>query len=1084
MNPERWQRIEQLYHAALERTADERAAFLEQASADDDGLRSEVEGLLAANEHAREFMATPALEQEAKELAAENHGANATVQAGQELSHYRILSRIGAGGMGEVFLARDTILERRVALKLLPAHFTQDADRLQRFVREAKAASALNHPNIITIYEIGQVSLDRGQTHFIATEFIEGETLRNWTIKPEERLNQTLNIGIQIASALDAAHKAGIVHRDIKPDNVMLRPDGLVKVLDFGLAKLSPPPNIGDTQAQTVVEGVQTRPGIILGTLRYMSPEQTRGRSVDARSDVFSLGVVLYEMLTGLALFPGESDADVIAAIIRMEVPPLAQQVSEVAPEIERILQKTLNKDAAQRYQTAGDLLIDLRNLQKRLEFETDPSRKVLSLAGGLDGRRPSWMNLSAIAKRPRVVVPAVLGTLALALIAFFVSPWPRLPYRPSGDALYWYDLGTSALRDGTYYKASKALEDAIEWDDKFALAHARLAEAWGELDYSDKAKSEILRARSLAGDLSSHPPLEALYLDAITHTALREFAAAIEIYTKIVEQGPATEKAHAILDLGRAYENNDQTEKAIESYQQASQLAQQDPAAFLRLGIVYGRLQNLEQAKEAFQRAEVLYDRHSNSEGLAEVFYQRGFLLKNLNKLGEARTQLATALAMARTRATGNHYQEIRALQVLSSVAAVEGNAREAEQQASEAIKLAKDHGIENQATHGLIWLGNSFLYRGEYADAERCYKQALELAQKDNGRLNEAVATLSLASVRSLQRKTDEALAYINQALPYFKKGNYRKFLALALTLLARVQRDRGEYDAALQALNEQLELSEEVGDRSQEALSHQEIGSVLVAREQYPEALKHFDKSCEIKRDLKAVISLGYAVMYRGDALWQMGRYQEAREALGEATSIAERSGSAYKQLVAEIHTTEARLELSARDLAKSKSDSKKALALAGTNYNYTAAQAKHTLGLAESRSGAARAGRLLCAEAVDIAIGTGDPQLIAGALLASAETMVEEGNGKRALELATRAQESFARFGQQESEWRSWLIAAQAKRRLNEPAAASAYASKADAQLSNLEKKWGPEAYSGYLRRPDIQHFRKQLGQLLK
>lgn len=1078
MNLERRQRIERLYHAALERNADERPAFLAQASGDDHKLRSEVEGLLAADGQPGAVLATPFLEEQAEELATEV--GHATVQSGQQLSHYTILSLIGAGGMGEVFLARDTILERRVALKLLPFRFTRKTERLERFVREAKAASALNHPNIITIYEIGEVATAMGKTHFIASEFIEGQTLRKYRPESENRLRQTLNIAVQVASALDAAHKAGIVHRDIKPDNVMLRPDGFVKVLDFGLAKLMPPPVV-DTQVQTLAESMKTRPGIILGTLRYMSPEQARGRSVDARSDIFSLGVVVYEMLTGEALFAGESDADVVAAIIRKEAPSLIERGSNIPPELERIVQKALKKEADQRYQTAGDLRIDLINLQKQFEFETDTSRRSPETRGV--NARAALLTLYSILRQRRVVISAVLATILFVLVVVFGLRGSRVPYRPSAEGLYWYDIGGSALRDGTYGKASKALENAIAFDDKFALAHARLAEAWCELDYSEKAKSEILRARSLAGDLSTHPSLEALYLEAITHIALREFEPAIESYKKIAEQVPVADRAHAFVDLGRAYENSDQIAKAIESYQYASELAQQDPAAFLRLGIVHGRQQNLEQAREAFQKAEVLYDGHSNPEGVAEVFYQRGFLLKNLNKPAEAREQLQTALNMARTRATDNYYQQIRALQVLSSVAAVEGNAIQAEQQAREAIKLAKDNGIENQATHGLIWLGNSFLYRGEYADAERCYQQALELAQKDNGKLNEAVATLSLASLRSLQRRTDDALAYLNQALPYFKKANYRKFLAQALTLLARVQRDRGEYDAALQALNEQLELSEQVGDRSQAALSHQEIGSVLAAREHYPEALGHFDKSCEIKRELKAGISLAYALMYRGDALWQMGRYEEGRAALGEATSIAERSGSAYKQLLAEIHTVEARLELSAWDFPKSKSNSRQALSLSGTSYRDTAAVAKHTLGLAESRSGAARAGSLLCAEAVDMATGTGDPQLIAGSLLASAESLLRAGDGKRALEIAMRAQKSFSRFGQQESEWRAWLIAAQAKRRLSEPSAARECVSKADARLLNLEKLWGQETYRGYLRRPDVQQFRKQLGLLL-
>ena len=330
MKAERWQRIEQLYHATLERAANQRAAFLAEASADDDGLRGEVEVLLEANEQAGGFLATPALELEARDLASESLTAPTAVQVGDELSHYTIVSRIGAGGMGEVFLARDSILERRVALKLLPVHLTQNSERLQRFVREAKAASALNHPNIITIYEIGEVVTALGKTHFIATEYIEGETLRARIMDPDKRLRQTLKIAIQVASALDAAHKAGIVHRDIKPENVMVRPDGLVKVVDFGLAKLTTPlTGRADAEAQTP-ERIRTLPGLILGTLRYMSPEQARGRSVDARSDIFSLGVVTYELLTGQPLFVGETDADVAAGIIHKEVPPLAEHMSEV----------------------------------------------------------------------------------------------------------------------------------------------------------------------------------------------------------------------------------------------------------------------------------------------------------------------------------------------------------------------------------------------------------------------------------------------------------------------------------------------------------------------------------------------------------------------------------------------------------------------------------------------------------------------------------------------------------------------------------------------------------------------------------
>jgi eukaryotic-like serine/threonine-protein kinase len=417
MEPGRWQRIEQLYHAALERDAAQRTSFLVEACADDAALRREVEVLLAANDQASEFLATPALELEAKNLAAESLGPLLGVQVGQELSHYTILSRIGAGGMGEVFLAQDHILERRVALKLLPVQFTQNAELLQRFIREAKAASALNHPNIITIYEIGEVSTELGKTHFIATEFIEGETLRTWAVDEEKRLRQTLNIAVQVASALDAAHKAGIVHRDIKPENVMVRPDGLVKVLDFGLAKLtSQQAGSPDGEAQTLVKAVKTLPGMILGTLRYMSPEQARGRSLDARSDIFSLGVVLYELLTEQPLFAGDTDADVVAAIIHKEAPPLASHLSEVPAELERIVQKALAKDREQRYQDARDLQIDLQAIKQESELSARLMRSGTATTGKIVAQTSSVMTAPRFSLRQLLLVLPVLLLVAGAI--------------------------------------------------------------------------------------------------------------------------------------------------------------------------------------------------------------------------------------------------------------------------------------------------------------------------------------------------------------------------------------------------------------------------------------------------------------------------------------------------------------------------------------------------------------------------------------------------------------------------------------------------------------------------------------------
>jgi eukaryotic-like serine/threonine-protein kinase len=290
--------------------------------------------------------------------------------SGSRLGRYEVRSQLGAGGMGEVYLVQDTQLERTIALKILPADVANDRQRMRRFVQEAKAAAALNHPNIAHIYEIGESN----GTSFIAMEYIDGETLRQHMARTQPDLGETLDISIQIASALAAAHEAGIVHRDIKPDNIMLRRDGLVKVLDFGLVKLTESQLATDTEAPTKAL-VHTDAGAVMGTANYMSPEQARGQKVDARTDVWSLGVMLYELTTGRLPFAGATTTDIVASIVKTEPVPLTRFSPELPSKLEEIVAKALEKDREERYQTVKDLLVDMRRLRKRLEFEAELER-------------------------------------------------------------------------------------------------------------------------------------------------------------------------------------------------------------------------------------------------------------------------------------------------------------------------------------------------------------------------------------------------------------------------------------------------------------------------------------------------------------------------------------------------------------------------------------------------------------------------------------------------------------------------------------------------------------------------------------
>ena len=353
------------------------------------------------------------------------------------IGHYRVVSKIGEGGMGEVYLAHDTKLDRKVALKFLPAAVAADEMRMRRFVQEAKAASALNHPNIITIHEIDQID----SLNFIATEFIDGETLRQH-IKTGMKLEDVLEVAIQVASALGAAHSASIIHRDIKPENIMVRRDGYIKVLDFGLAKLTGSlASITDSDAATMAL-VNTSAGTVMGTAVYMSPEQAKGAKVDERTDLWSLAAVIYEMMTGRAPFVGESTTETISLILQKEPAPLTRYAREVPAELERIVNKALTKNCEARYQSAKDLLIDLRNLKRKLEVDAEIDRTIspelrgtasitspdenqnsaeTSAAGSVTHASSSAEYIVANIKQHKISVLVVVLVLALATIALTV---------------------------------------------------------------------------------------------------------------------------------------------------------------------------------------------------------------------------------------------------------------------------------------------------------------------------------------------------------------------------------------------------------------------------------------------------------------------------------------------------------------------------------------------------------------------------------------------------------------------------------------------------------------------------------------
>jgi Tol biopolymer transport system component/tRNA A-37 threonylcarbamoyl transferase component Bud32 len=410
MTPERWQQIKALLESALERPPPERSAFLDRACAGDSALRLQVQTLIDSHAKAGDFIESPAYEVMAGSLAETN------LVPGYRIGPYQIVRRLASGGMGDIYLAEDTRLGRKIVLKALPGHFTRDPERVRRFQLEARAASALSHPNIITIYEIGQID----QLHYIAIEYIDGETLRQRMTTATLKISEALEVAINVASALSAAHEAGIVHRDIKPENIMLRAGSMVKVLDFGLAKL--------TESKPVTSGAittfQTEQGIVMGTAPYMSPEQARGIAVDGRTDIWSLGAVLYEMVGGHAPFEGPTSSDVIVSILDREPFPLVRHRPEVPTELEWIIKKALRKDRDDRYQTAKEFQADLKALIQRLEFEQELERsqdttetRIFPTNSGSGGVATRSELRTARSTRARLGRSALIGGLAVLLL-------------------------------------------------------------------------------------------------------------------------------------------------------------------------------------------------------------------------------------------------------------------------------------------------------------------------------------------------------------------------------------------------------------------------------------------------------------------------------------------------------------------------------------------------------------------------------------------------------------------------------------------------------------------------------------------
>ena len=969
--------------------------------------------------------------------------------------------------MGAVYLSEDLHLARRVAIKFLTS---TDRHYRARFIREARAVSALTHPNIAMVHDYGET--DAGQP-FIVMEFVNGKSLSD-LLDEGLTLKRSVEIVSSIAVALGEAHENGIVHRDIKPSNVLINERGHVKVVDFGLVKhlFDQSSTDVDLDAKTIYS-TQTRSDVIVGTPLYLSPEQATGKAIDGRSDLFALGALLYECMTGQSAFSGGSVLEIGAQIIHVNPPAPSKINPQVTPALDRITLKMLEKKVEARYQSAAELLKDLESAAAGLSGNGVPvSSKKRGPTEGFKRATNALGTLTMQLKRQRFslagVIPAfiVLGVVAWGIYYF----WPRTYYQPSSAALHWYNQGTNSLRNGAYHQASKSLEQAIAVDGNFVLARAGLAQAWTELDYIERAKDQLLEVTNLTRGGLAISPTDSLYLDAITAMAQRNFGEAVKAYTQIAEMSP--QESHVYVDLGYAYENDSNPDKALENYLKAIPLNNgQYATAYLRAGIIYLRRNDTKNASEMFDKAEQLYRVASNNEGVNEVLRQRGILFRETGRYAESRSQFQQCLDSART--LGIEAQQIIALIELSYLASGQGAAAEAQAYSQQAISVAQQKHLENLAAGGLIELGNAFAARQDYENAERYFIQAAQLARENKGRVRENSALSNLGGVYISTLRVDEGLKLQQQALDFFRQGNYPRNVTYCLTQMGRGYRRKGDYALALQALNEKLELAKQSNSQRAIADAASEIGAVLLEQENLPAALEHYDSAQKIYDAYPNKLRILFGNINRGTILSRLGRYDEAKVLFDEISAATSDPKGSFKQFEPLAQTIIAQSHLSQRNFADAINLSNAAMKAAGEKDPEIAIQSRLTLGLAKVLSGDRKEGMRLCQEAVKMASGAGDFTLHSRALLVEAEASLASNDARSALSSATEAQSTFARGSQFESEWRARMIASRANQQLGDKIKSEEQLRSALDARSRLEQQWGSEAFKHYLIRPDIQ-----------
>jgi tetratricopeptide (TPR) repeat protein len=930
---------------------------------------------------------------------------------GQMLANrYRILTLLGHGGMGEVYEAEDTILGMQVALKTIRGD--RDETAVRRFQRELVLARTISHPNVCRVFDFGT---DEVVGAFYTMELLRGDTLAT-VLKQRGPLGtvEARQIARQVADALEAAHAHGIVHRDLKPGNIFITDGGRVVVTDFGLARAS-----ADSQQKIAARSaMETTTHFVAGTPAYMAPEQLSGAEPTASVDLYALGIVMYEMTAGHLPW-AEHGAARFTATPR---PP------GIEPAWDGVVLRCIAVQPDRRFGSATELTRAL---------------------AGESVTRLVWLPW------------AIAVTAGIAAVAWFLMTY-KAAWTPRPEAVSWYERGLTALHDGDYNAAARQLQMAVEADPKFAMAQARLAEAWAEQDYSDRARQAMLQASTVAASYPVADRIDELRLLAIQMMVARDFPGSLDRYRQIAE---ARRDADTLFDLAHAMDRNSDVQHAIDKFREAIALKDSFPAAWAQLGTLLSRKGDFAGAHDAFAKAESLYNIAGNLAGVTEVWQRKATAFRLQGRIDEASRVLDQALKLAET--TGFESQRIRIQLRRGAIARLQERGEDAERYVSEALRLAEENRMEQYTVDGLIDLGNVYMTQKRDLDkAERRYAEALRFARALNSRYHEARAIASIASIRSQQARFEDARAGAEKALAYYRSSGYQNETLSVLALLAQVKGLEGDSAGALQAFQEQLRLTNQSNRRAASGL-HLRIGITLINLEGYSEALPHLEAALTAPDST----TRAYAALYKADLLLATGDLAAGKAILADTKVLTEPTGAVLKRS-ALSRTWAAIIEGRYADAVRESQLGQRSIgpADAAAQQRLKAFEA-----FALSQTGNARRASALCTSTTT---DTADARAHAAALLWCGEAELAAGKGVAALQYAGKASAEFAKLQQPEAQWRACTLELLASSR--DSAGSRVY----DCERIRIsaEERWGKDLWARYLTRADVRTRTARLAKL--